>query len=511
MLFTFLAFIFGSGSCRSNSNSFIFKAAINGNPKTLDPQCALNDSSYTVIYNVFQGLFTYNKSGEIVNGMINSYSVSEDGLTWTFQLKDDVKWSDGGDFEAECTANDYVFAFQRLFKPATKSERASEFYIIKNAEKINKGKITDISELGVKALDSYTLEITLEKPYLDFKTLLTLPPAMPCNEEYFFSTEGRYGLAAECVASNSDYYVHTWSYDKWSDDNNYFILRKNKVNVSGKDIPSGINYFINPVDEYKDFSEENLSVYIAKNADEVDDLIKNYDYITHDTGVWGIIFNLNGDFSDYDYRVSLADNINYVGENKIYTTAQRIIPNCINIDNNTYTSISTDVSKNYKSIVANVGRLTSKTIIMPADSDLRNTIGDICQKWQSEHGFYCGISELEHSEYNSALMNGSFDIALVKLSGEYNSPYAYLNNFLRSNFENYSAYKNNKFEHIINSALTLTDYNDTAVFYAEAEQLLIDNAIFVPLCIETEYIFTSEKVSGVWYNPFTRSYSYEGK
>lgn len=507
-LFLFLFFILGSGSCRSDSKNFVFKSAINGNPKTLDPQCALNDSSYPIIYNVFQGLFTYDKNGEIVNGMIDSYSVSEDGLVWTFQLKNGIKWSDGREFEAECTAKDYVFAFQRLFKPTTKSSRAGEYYIIKNAEKINKGIITDLNTLGVKALDTYELEITLEKRYSDFKALLTLPPAMPCNEEYFISTEGRYGLAEDCVASNGSFYVHTWSYDKWSnEDNNYLILRKNKANNSEN--PTSVNYFIDPVDEFKNFNDDVFSVYVGKTTEEKENLMKSNDYITHQTGVWGMIFNFNSDFSDYDYRISLANFIEYDGDNQFYTAAKRIVPDCVNINTEVYTLATEGVSKNYKSNNSEVGRLTSKKLVMPSNSDLRSNIGDILQKWQSEHNFYCSIAELDDEEYYNSLKNGDFDIALVKLSGEYNSPYAYLNNFLSDNFENYGGYKNQKFEHIINSALTSTSYNEAAAFYMEAEQLLIDNAIFVPLCVETEYIFISDKVNGIWYNPFSRSYGYE--
>ena len=502
-----LLLIIGSGSCRTESENYVFKSSISGNPKTLDPQCALNDSSYPIIYSVFQGLFTYNENGEITDGMIDSYSVDEKGLVWTFQLKKGVMWSDGRDFETECTAKDYVFAFQRLFKPSTKSERAEEYYIIKNAEKINKGLITDLSELGVKALDTYELEITLEKACSNFKALLTLPPAMPCNEEYFISTEGRYGLAEDCVASNGNFYVYTWSYDKWSDDNNYLILRRNKTNYLGN--PSGINFFIDPVNEYKDFNDGVLSVYSSETIEQAEALIKSNDYITYQTGVWGIIFNLNGAFSEYDYRISLAAYADYKEDNEFYTAIERIVPDCIDINGEFYSLKTDGVSKKYKATDSEVGRLTSKKLVMPANSALRSSVGDILQKWQSAHGFYCGIAELESEEYINTLKSGDFDIALIKLSGEYNSPYAYLNNFLKDNFENYSGYKNKKYEHIINSALTSTNSNEATAFYKEAEQLLIDNAIFVPLCVETEYIFISDKVSGVWYNPFSRNYGYE--
>ena len=123
-------------SCGSSENDFSFKYAVEGNPKTLDPQCAPNDSSRSVFSFIFEGLFVSGDNGEIRKGMIDSFDVSDDGTIWTFYLKSGIYWSDGGDFSAECTAYDYVFAFQRLFKPATKSKRAKEYYIIKNSEEI---------------------------------------------------------------------------------------------------------------------------------------------------------------------------------------------------------------------------------------------------------------------------------------------------------------------------------------------------------------------------------------
>ena len=495
-------------SCSNKSENYVFKSAVFGNPKTLDPQCAFDASAYSVIHNVFQGLFTYNENGDIVYGMIDDYSVSEDGLLWLFELKEGIMWSDGADYQAECTANDYVFAFQRLFKPETMSERAGEYYIIKNSEKINKGIISDLSELGVRAINTYTLEIELEKTCSNFKALLAMSPAMPCNEEYFVSTEGRYGLAADCVASNHDYYVHTWNYDKWSNDNNYFILRLNKLNKNKKTIPMGINFFINPNNEYKDFEDGTFSVYNSKSAEETIELLNEYNYLTFEIGVWGFIFNFRSEFSEYDYRISLANCVDYGEKDLIYSEIKRIIPDNINIGEQSYSSIS-DVSAQYhNSDISNVGMLTSKKFIMPQNSGLRAKIGDILQTWQVECNFYCNLSELNDIDYLKALQNGDFDIALVRIDGEYNSPYAFLNNFLHDNYENYSNYKNQKFEHIINSALTANDDKIAASFYMEAEQLLVDNAIFVPLCTEKEFIFVSDKLDNVWYNPYSRVYGY---
>jgi len=503
-----IIFILIFSSCDRSENDYIFKFAIEGNPSTLDPQCAENDSSESVFPFVFEGLFRFGENGEIEKGMIDDYDISEDGKKWTFYLKSGIFWSDGENFTAECTADDFVFAFRRLLRPETKSGRAGEYYILKNAEKINKGKLTDISQLGIRSIDKYTLEIILENPCSDFKALLSLPPAMPCNEEFFESTQGRYGLAGNCVASNSGYYVHTWNYDEWSDEGNYIILRRNKMNHYSESSPYSVNLFIDLLNERKEFEEEVLKVYKCTDSEEIGELKKHYNYSEYKTAVWGIIFNLNSEFSNQNYRLELADTVDFSFSEEHYDVFSGIIPFSVYLGEEHYRDSAGDV-ESVTGSSDNVGALSGIRMIMPDKPGLRKDIGRLLQGWQSECGFYCGITELKTDDYNRALKNGDFDIAIVRLSGEYNSPYAYLNDFLADNSENFSGYKSNKYNHIINSAITSADNESAAVFYKEAEQLLIDSGVFIPLCIETEYIFYEDDNEGIFYNPFSGVYSTE--
>ena len=104
----------------------------------------------------------------VVPAMAESVSVSDDGLVYKFKLSENVMWYGKDDFSAECTAEDFVFAFRRLVDPAMRSERAPEYYCIKNAKEINTRKITDLTQLGVEATGKYELTITLAEPCADF-------------------------------------------------------------------------------------------------------------------------------------------------------------------------------------------------------------------------------------------------------------------------------------------------------------------------------------------------------
>jgi oligopeptide transport system substrate-binding protein len=129
-----------------------------GEPLSLDPHKASGTWENNIIGNMFIGLTTENAKGEPIPGMAERWETSEDGLTWTFYLRR-AQWSDG---EA-CDAHDFEFAYKRILDPANMAEYANILYVIKNAEKVNKGELRP-DEVGVTALDDLTFEIKLEHP-----------------------------------------------------------------------------------------------------------------------------------------------------------------------------------------------------------------------------------------------------------------------------------------------------------------------------------------------------------
>ena len=131
-----------------------------GDPGSLDPHKVSGDWENRVVGDYIEGLVTEDADAKAIPGQAASWDISEDGTVYTFHLRDGITWTDG----VPVTADDFVFAFQRLMDPATASDYAYLQYPIKNAEAINGGEITDFDQLGVKAIDDKTLEITLESP-----------------------------------------------------------------------------------------------------------------------------------------------------------------------------------------------------------------------------------------------------------------------------------------------------------------------------------------------------------
>ena len=153
----------------------LYRRGAAGEPATLDPQQTATVVEADVVYDLFEGLLTYDASGALVPGVATSWSASADGLAYVFHLRD-AKWSNG----EPILASDFVYSFRRLLNPATGAQYANLFYVLKNGEALNKGAAKP-DDLGVKALDARTLEIDLERPTPYILGLLAHQTAVPVN------------------------------------------------------------------------------------------------------------------------------------------------------------------------------------------------------------------------------------------------------------------------------------------------------------------------------------------
>ncbi len=145
-------------------------------PETLDPHKTQTVYESTILRDLFEGLTTHNAKGEIVPGSAESWTIGQDGTVYTFKIRPNAKWSNGD----PVTANDFVFSLKRIMNPETGAKYATILYPIKNARAVNQGK-AKVDDLGVKAIDERTLEITLESPTGYFLELLAHQTGLPVH------------------------------------------------------------------------------------------------------------------------------------------------------------------------------------------------------------------------------------------------------------------------------------------------------------------------------------------
>lgn len=512
-----------SGCREDDGRDYTFKYNISSNPVTLDPQIADGQSSDIIIGNVFMGLLTLDKDGSVKEGAASDYTVSDDGLTYSFKLKQDIYWIDNGEFEEKCTAKDFVYGFTRLFMPETRAPRAKDYYCIKNSELLNTGKLADSSMLGVKAKGEYELEITLDYPNSRFLAMLTEPPAMPCSEKFFRKSQGKYGLSDECTPSNGSFYVRRWLYDPYTDDSdsNSITLGRNSKNAESHEIcPAAVIFYIRDknlfIDDFLGSDVNCMSVsYSDKSLIKGDFISEEFSSIT-----CGIAFNRNSPLlSNSDFCMALAlltDREAILSAVPEFKAAEGIVPDEVSMLDKSYRELAGggklleyDVTAARKYFLKAQPQLdtslfTGARVVVP-DSAAETAVSYVMQEWQREFGFYCVIELLSDEEYGARLAGGDYDIAVIELSGKYNSPSAYLGQFNADSPDNCTRFRDSGFEAALKRAEETAELSDSAERYRNAEQALIDKVAFVPLYCKNEYFFTVKGSTDIVYDPFSKT------
>lgn len=177
--------------------------ALREEPPQLDSTRSTDASSNVVFGHTMEGLLAYDNDNNLIPGMAVRWELREDGAT--FWLREDARWSDG----EPVTANDFVFAWRRVVDPATASEYAFILYPVKNAEAINNGQLP-IQTLGVRAESDRVLQVQFERPTPYFEKLAAFPTYYPVREDFFNSTNGRYGSDADTLLYNGPYMITEW-------------------------------------------------------------------------------------------------------------------------------------------------------------------------------------------------------------------------------------------------------------------------------------------------------------
>lgn len=172
-------------------------------PVTWDGLATSRAADTDAIINTYDGLMEYDVEGTLQPALAESYEVSDDGLTYTFHLRKDVKWTDSQGREVDTVkADDFVAGMQHMCDAQGGLEYLVQG-VIKNVSQYISGEVTDFDEVGVKAVDDYTVEYTLEEPCNYFMTMLGYTIFMPMSRSYYQSQGGKFG--AEYDSSAADY------------------------------------------------------------------------------------------------------------------------------------------------------------------------------------------------------------------------------------------------------------------------------------------------------------------
>lgn len=206
---------FGGMLLAASTAAQVLQIGNGGEPLTLDPHRYNLSLEEKILANLFEGLTAHDAEGRVVPGAAESWEVSDDGLLWTFRLRRNGRWSDG---EA-VTAEDFAFAFRRLLAPETAASLAYFLYAIDGAEAVNAGRIPP-AQLGVRAVDSRTLEIRLAQPFPFLAERLVYPTGFPVPR-HVLAKHGADWVKPGNMVGNGAYVLEEWL------PQGYVRLRKN--------------------------------------------------------------------------------------------------------------------------------------------------------------------------------------------------------------------------------------------------------------------------------------------
>ncbi len=510
-------------ACTDDEEGGTFNLAVNELPQHFDPQIADSVAERAIAVNIFDGLFKLDENGTPQKCAVKDYKVSDDGLTYTFTLYENMKYFVPSSAEslaeekevtitADVTAEDFAFGITRAILPETQAPDYELLSVIKNAEKVHKGEMSK-ENLGIRVVDSYTLEITLERKANDFLYALTQPVSYPCDEEFFNLTAGRYGLERKYIISNGAFYLSAVNEGK-----SVRIWNNSEYNGAFSALPQSVGFYLdtNESEVAKAVRKGDYDLGFFSSAEAIEELgRKTAQQALENIGI-SLIFNMADE--------TLSNNILRTG-----------LISCIDISDVTEKPLRTVVPSYYKvsgnaldgsaveSLSYNID--TARTNMIKAFEELKIdnlTVDILCTEkyenyakaivscWQKNIGVELNgtVTVCEEADFNKKLYSGEFDTAICSMTIDSNSAAEYLSMFTADNAYNVLNYNSAEYDRIVEDL----KINPTTEKAAYAQSYLLKNAVLLPICTENSVFAVAKDVNGIYFaGDSSNIYFYKGQ
>ena len=488
---------------------------LSAEPETLDPQIASDSPSLIAIGAIFEGLVRLDSNGNAVPGAAVSWEHNTDNTEFTFHLRKNAKWTDKKG--TPVTAGDFVYSFRRALDPQTGSKTCSPMFCIKNAHNVNSGKMST-DKLGVTAKDEYTLVVRLEYSYPDFPKLTANAVFMPCNEKFFTSTSGRYGLDNEYVIGNGPFVIdgkYGWEHGK------YLNMKRSSVYSGEKTpLPSKVDFSIgngtadvsDPVSALENGTVDaiSLSESQAEKAKKGGCTLVSFEDTT-----WGLCFNTQSDLmKNLKIRKAFIESfdrakvLSHLPSN--VSKAESLLLPSTELLGRKYTSeyggpFYLKQDKNSGSLLKEgLKELGLKgigpiSVLCPNNGNANLMLNEMIVSWNEEFKNYFNMEMLDDSKLTSQVESGNYQMAIYPLTTGNGSAFSVLSRFSSSYSGNPADFKDPVYDSLISEAEN-KDRKDAISSYAAAEKYLSDNAVFYPLYYGKHFYAMAKGVSGIIFN-----------
>jgi oligopeptide transport system substrate-binding protein len=481
-------------------------------PKALDPAQATGLPEFRVLYACFEGLTAFGPKDVPVPAAAAKWKVSSDGKTYTFFLRKNAKWSNGD----PVTAGDFEYSWKRLLNPKTGASYANNLYYLKNGEEYNTGKISDASQVGVKAKDNYTLVVTLKAPCSYFLSLTVNPSLYPVNRKVVEAAGDKWANDPKTFIGNGPFKLANWVHQEKLE----FVPNPKYWNKTKVKLNKLVCYAIEE-------QSTALTMFETDKMDLLDELprqeiprLETEKLIKYSPSIGTYYYLINvkkAPFDDARVRKALALAIDR-GQIVKYVTKGGEKPSIgfvpYGVPDAAPDSDFREVGGNYhkdgdidtaKKLLAAAGY--SDTGKFPTIQILYNTsetnkqIAEVIQEmWKKNLGVNATLTNQEWKAYLASRKQGDFQIARASWIGDYVDPMTFMDLWVSDSGNNYSRWVNSDYDKLIDKAKNTTNAKLRLQTLHQAEKLLMNEMPIIPIFFYTRPYVMKNWVKGVRYS-----------
>lgn len=494
----------------------ILSVQVGPDPETIDP--ALNSAvdGGNMLLHSFECLLAVDQDGKLIPGQAESWETSEDGLTWTFHLRDGLKWSDGSDL----TAKDFEYSWKRVCDPMVAAPYAET--VLGMVEGFSSAIAGNLDDLQVVATDDKTLTVTLSAPCSYFGSLAAFATLSPVQQATVEANGDAWATSAETYITNGPFYISEWvpgSHILMSKNPNYWNadaikLAGIKWNLIEDANASYSAYQTGEVLMIKDVPTEEIPSLTGSSDFYVDPIIGTY-YLSLNTQ--------REPFTDAKVRkaLSLAIDREYVANTLMqgtYSPAYNFMgPGWIDTDGSQFmdkanggqTYISADYEANLeeaKQLLADAGYPNGEGL--PAitystnDAGYHKVIAEYLQQAWAEIGVELNVDVVEWASFTPMRRNGDYDASRNGWVGDYSDPSNMLDLLYSSNGNNDGKFNNADYDAAMDISRTTLDAAERSEALHKAEDILMEETACIPVAYYNDFWLQSDKITGSWHSPY---------
>ncbi|MBU5465282.1 peptide ABC transporter substrate-binding protein [Virgibacillus sp. MSJ-26] len=478
-------------------------------PTSLDPSIGFDEVSWDPLNNLMEGLTRLSVDHTAQPGVAEDWEISDDGLTYTFQLREDANWSNGDPVVAE----DFVYAWKYMLDPENASEAAFLAYFIEGGEDYNseEGSADDVN---ITAVDDKTLEVVLDAPTGFFLDLLTNPAFFPVNHKVA-EEDPDWHAEADSFVANGPFELESWDHD------DEMVLAKNNEYWDADEVKLDKVHFAMVNDEntqYQMFESGELDT--ASIPPELsDELIDDeHTFIGDQGGVEFYRFNITEEpFQNkkirqaFSYAIDRDDIAEYVVKNGVEPAYGFISPGFTSPEGNDFREengdlVAFDPDKAKELLEEGMeeeGYDELPEIVLSYNtSDSNKAVAETLQNMFSEH--LDVEATLENQEWNvfaEAQQDLELQFSRSSFINDYNDPVNFLESFITDSYMNRTGFTDEEYDELIANGKAETDEEKRWDYLYEAEEYLAEEMIATPIRFYNTVVLESEDISGILRHP----------